>query len=154
MSRKFCLGCAALLLASGLVACDDGKAVPNEQQIRDIAWDALDPYTLSHNRDAWEVIEIKKVFGNDISGQFTDEYYYGCMTTTTLVPETQISLSKLYWYVHMEPRPATSLPPKLKGPESTGNPRIIPELGLFNALFLIDPDDGQVLVRRLGCAVP
>jgi hypothetical protein len=154
MSKIFCIGYVFILFTFGLVACDYGKAVPNEQQIRDIAWEALDPYTISHSRDAWEVIEIKKVFGHDISEQFKDEYYYGCMTTTTLVPENQINLSKLYWYVHMEPRPATSLPPKLKEPESTGNPRIIPEPSLSNALFLIDPDDGQVLVRRLGCAVP
>jgi hypothetical protein len=136
-----------------LVGCSLVNYHPNEQQVGNIAWQALNPYTSSHNRNAWEIIEIKKVVGSDIIEQFEYNEYYGCKTPATLVPDSGVDPSKVYWFVHMEPRPATPIPIPSKWWSPT-NQGFIPEPGLYNALFLIDPVSGQVLIRRLGCALP
>jgi hypothetical protein len=148
-----------ILFTLGIVACDynivDYNIIiyPSEQQVENIAWQALNPYTTSHNRDAWEIIEIKKVVGSDIIDQFENQDYYGCNTAANLVSDSGVDPSKVYWFIHMEPRPTTPLPvpSKLWSPTNQG---FLPEPNLYNALFLIDPVSGQVLVRRLGCAIP
>jgi hypothetical protein len=154
MAKTMRLGFVVIVLALGLVACANEKVAPTEQQVRDLAWQALEPNTASHNRAAWEFIEIKQVVGRDIAGQFTSNYFYGCLQGPTSVPNSQIDPSGVYWYVHMEPRPATPLPPKLKGPVGTGNPPIIPEPFMYKAFFLIDAADGKVVARNLSCLMP
>jgi hypothetical protein len=135
-----------------LVGCTQINYYPNEQQIGNIAWRALDPYTSSHNRKAWEIIEIKKVVGSEIIEQFKYREYYGCITPATQIFDSGIDANKIYWFVHMKPRKVTPLPPELITP-ATVDPLIVPDIVLANALFLIDPGNGQVLVRRLGCNV-
>jgi hypothetical protein len=153
MSKLISFSFMVILYSFSLVSCNYEISMLSEQKVRDLAWKALNPYTLSHNRDAWEVIEIRKVFWKDISDQFTSGYYYGCRTKTTQESDRPIDLSKVYWYVHMEPRPVTPLPPRRNEPVGTGNPPIKPEMNIENALFLIDPDNGQIIARRLGCIV-
>ena len=143
-----------IFIILALVGCTSVIYYPNEQQVGNIAWQALDPFTLSHNRNDWEIIEIKKVVGSDIIELFNYKGYYGCQTAAYLVPENGVDPNKVYWFVHMEPQKVTPLPSKLKEPIGTGNPQWGPDQGLFNALFLIDPKNGQVLVRRLDCLVP
>ena len=109
MARTIYLGYLVIVLTLGLVGCANKKVIPIEQQVRDLAWQALDPNTASHNRAAWGFIEIKQVVGRDISGQFRDEYFYGCLQGPTIVPNSKIDPSGVYWYVHLEPRPATPL---------------------------------------------
>jgi hypothetical protein len=156
ITRK--LRCVIIILILSLVGCTIPKLPPNEQQVRDLAWQEVNPYTLSHNRDSWEIIEIKKVIGRDIVGQFENEhfsggYFYGCWEGPTIIaPNSGIEPFKSYWYVQMEPRPATPLP-QHQTVSSTEIP-IIPEPFMFKALFLIDVTNGRVVARNLYCVTP
>ena len=152
MARTIYLGYLVIVLTLGLVGCANKKVIPIEQQVRDLAWQALEPNTASHNRAAWGFIEIKQVVGRDISGQFRDEYFYGYLQGPTIVPNSKIDPSGVYWYVHLEPRPATPLPQQ-RNMSITEVP-LIPEPFIYKAFFLIDVTDGKVVARNLYCLMP
>jgi hypothetical protein len=152
MAKSIHMGYALIILALGSVGCAIVKFPPSEQQVRDLAWQALEPNTSSHDRAAWEVIEIRKVIGRDITMQFTNVNFYGCLEGPTISTNNGIDPSIIYWFVHMEPRRATPLPQQQTVPY-TQIP-FIPEPFIYKALFLIDSTNGKVVARNFFCVMP
>jgi hypothetical protein len=151
MARNLHLVYGIIVLALGLVACGNENVVPSEQQVRDLAWQALEPNTSSHNRDAWEIIEIKKVVGREIASQFEDAKNPDWCPGPAIVTNDIIDPIGIYWYVHLEPRFATSLPPQRT--MSPTEPALIPEPWISKAIFLIDATYGRMVARILNCVV-
>jgi len=152
-------------LAVGLVACSDrseplDRQAPDaasdqpeplgEQQALDAAWAALEPNTSSHSIANWQVIEVRQVAGREVAEQFADTTFYGCPGPKPPANEA-IEPTSDYWYVDMEPRPATSVPRNRT--VSPTEPPAIPEPFTRQALFLIDVADGRVVARKLFCVV-
>jgi len=124
-----------------------------EQQVLDIAWQALDPNTSSHSRTAWEVIIVKTVTGWEVPDRFKGEPAPGgCAPGPTPPGNASIALLGNYWYVEMQRRPATPQP-QPSGQFSPTAPPIIPEPFVYQANFLIDANTGQVTARKLFCVI-
>ena len=140
-----------VVLALGLVACTGEKVALSETQARDRAWQALEPNTSSHDQANWQFIEVRQVVGHDIADEFEDEPAPGCWQGPTIAPNAEVDPSGAYWYVHLEPRPATAVPPQRT--VSPTEPPHVPEPFMLRASFLLDPTDGQVLARKLYCVI-
>lgn len=123
----------------------------SEQQIVDIAWDALAPNTSSHSLSNWEVVEVRRVTGQEVAAQFEGKPAPGCWQGPTPPANRKINLSGTYWFVEMKPQPATPLP--REGTISPTAPPAIPEPFLRQALFLINVDGHQITARRLFCVI-
>jgi hypothetical protein len=123
----------------------------DEQQVLETAWQALEPNTSSHNPANWDVVEVRQVSGQEIAEFFEGEPRSGCWMGPEPPSNGEISASGSYWYIHMQPRPATPDPQK-SAPSPTAPPAI-PEPFLRQAFLLIDGRDGQVIARKLFCVI-
>lgn len=158
---------AALLLAA-LAACGPRPNRLGQDQVRDITWRALEPYTSSQSRNNWELRQAQKVSGREVVSQFTAFGARKCPGPTP--PENlAIRASSEYWYIQAVPKnraagapPPDGLapagaPPLSGGPSSGDAPdsatpgATVPEPILQEATFLIDPFSGQVVARKFYC---
>jgi hypothetical protein len=121
-----------------------------EEQARNLAWQALDPNTSSHDPANWELIDLRQVAGGEVAGEFEGRATYGCPGPTP-GPNGPIDAAATYWLVQFQKRPAT--PPAGATPLSPTAPPNVPEPFIYQAFFLIDPDSGQVVARRLLCVI-
>jgi hypothetical protein len=134
-------------------ACSPNDASLTEQQAIDIAWEALEPNTSSHDRAAWEVTGADRVTGREVRDLFDDEPVPGrCAPGPTPVSNQRIARDGRYWYVRLEPRPATPAPQPTEYYSPTA-PANVPEPFVYEAHFLIDAGTGQVVARRLHCVI-
>jgi hypothetical protein len=125
----------------------------NEQQVIGIAWQALEPNTSSHNQNAWESVVVGSFIGRDIQDKFEGEPIPGhCAPGPTPPDNAKITPDAAYWYVQMQPRPATPgpLPTNLQSPTAPPN---VPEPFVYKADFLIDAGTGQIVARKLYCVI-
>ncbi len=148
MRRVLWFGLVLAVLCLALAACGGRTESLTEEQVLDAAWEDLEPHTSSHDRDAWEVVEIKQVEGREVDDVFEREQPR-CVWPTPL-PNDTIQSTAEYWYVELRPRPATPLPGAEISPTAPPN---IPEPFVRDAFFLIDPTDGTVEARMLFCVV-
>lgn len=112
----------------------------------DLAWQALEPNSASHNRANWVVLEVRQVSGRSVAEEFEAWTFLGACGGPPPAPNGRIEPSKTYWHVAMAPLPATPSGPPLdpKGPPP------VPEPSIYRAVFLID-EYGQVIARVLAC---
>jgi hypothetical protein len=150
MANVLRMGLVIVVLALALAACSGQTEPLSEQQVRDAAWEALEPNTSSHNRANWEVAEVRHMVGREVVEQFEGKPPSGCPGPTPLANGT-ISPSGAYWYVHLKRRPATPWP--REGTISPTAPPAVPEPFMYQAMFLIDPAGGQVVARKLYCVI-
>lgn len=158
-------GCRGVLLLAALLllgACamatrmspeldiSDELGTLSEDEVRAQAWQALDPNTSSHDPANWDVLQVHRVTGQEVAGEFEGRPAYGCPGPTP-VPNSAIAPSKTYWYVQFQKRPAT--PPAGATPLSPTAPPNVPEPFLYQARFLLDLDSGQVVARMLLCVI-
>lgn len=133
-------------------ACSGNPTPLPEAQLLDGVWQALEPYTTSHDRANWEVIESRSVFGREVSERFQEDgpdlYCLGLGPTPP--PNQRFSPDATYWYVLMQRRPATPLPGLRLSPTA---PPSIPEPHLYQGYFLVDPTTGEIVGRMFTCTV-
>ncbi|MEW5871436.1 MAG: hypothetical protein AB1894_19340 [Chloroflexota bacterium] len=152
------LGLALCLLAALLSSChEQGNPIANpiantiaKEQAIQIAWETLGPYTSSHNLSNWQTIETSTVRGDSLPEVFQKPLNLYCFGGKTPVAE-DIRPNATYWYILMEPLPATQ-PPEITPLSPTAPPRI-PEPFVRQAYLLIDASDGRVAALRLNCVV-
>ena len=144
------MGLVIVVLALALAACSGPTGLLSEQQVLDATWEALEPNTSSHNLANWEFAEVRQVVGREVVEQFEGEPAPGCPGPTPPA-NGAISPSGGYWYVHLKRRPATPWP--REGTISPTAPPAVPEPFMYQAMFLIDPADGQVVARKLYCVI-
>ena len=150
MVRVLCLGYVVAVLAVGLVACASETVTLSEPQVRDLAWQSLEPNTSSHNQANWEFIEVKQVIGREVAEQFEGEPAPGCWQGPPAVPNEKVNPSGTYWYVHLKPRQVTPLPEPTISPTAPPN---VPEPFMHQAFFLLDAADGRVVARKISCVI-
>lgn len=122
-----------------------------EEQVLDAAWDALEPNTSSHDRGNWDVVEVGQVTGKQVAERFEGEPAPGCWSGPEPPGNDEIQAGKTYWYVQMRPKPVTPVPQE--GTPSPTAPPLIPEPFLRDAHFLIDPQGGEIVARKLICVI-
>jgi hypothetical protein len=149
------LGLAALLLLAGCGSGTEPTATPepgpprlDRPQAVDLAWAALEPNTSSHNRANWEVLEVRQVPGASVAAEFEGWSFSGACRGPAPPPNGAIDPSETYWYVKMQPQPATPSGPSM----SPTAPPLVPEPFMTWAVFLLD-DYEQVIARVLACVV-
>jgi hypothetical protein len=149
-SRSFLLCvCLTLLLA----ACSGRVGTLSEQQVADIAWQALEPNTSSHNQAAWEIVSVETVTGREVQDLFEGEPVPGrCAPGPTPPDNDPIAGGGSYWYVQMKPRLATPQPQPTEQFSPTAPPSV-PEPFVYQAHFLLDVGTGQVVARKLYCVI-
>lgn len=148
------LGSCSFLFSSGeqsQIAATEDRSILPEAQVLDIVWNALDPYTSSHNRPAWQVMETQFGKGESVAKVFDGEPATGCWSGPPPPENGEINPANDYWYVLMAPYPAT--PEPFFGTSSPTAPPLIPEPFLKQAHFLIDPRAGDIIARKLICVV-
>ena len=133
------------------LACSNQTGVLDASQALDVAWQALEPNTSSHERANWHVAEVVRVAGRDVTAEYQGEASFGCWAGPTPAPNGVPRPSGTYWSITMEPRPAT--PEGQATPFSPTAPPAIPEPFLRQARFLIDAENGQVVARKLYCVI-
>jgi hypothetical protein len=142
---------ACLTLA--LIACSPKVVAIGEQQVIDIAWQALEPNTSSHDQAAWEVVGVSAVTGREAQELFEGEPVPGrCVPGPTPPDSATIALDGSYWYVQMRPRSATPRPVPTEQYSPTAPPRV-PEPFVYQAHFLVDASTGQIAARKLLCVI-
>ena len=141
------LGAVALLILAGCAAGTETPALDRDRA-SDIAWEALEPNTMSHDRANWAVVEAHTASGQSVAEEFEGWTFYGACGGPAPPPNGEIEPSETYWYVEMRPQPATPSGPSM----SPTAPPLVPEPFMFRALFLID-GSGQVISRVLTCVV-
>ena len=127
------------------------KPAFSQSQIYNIVWEVLEPNTSSHKRSNWQVAEAQLVSGESVTERFEGEPAPGCWSGPEPVENKDVILTKDYWYILMVPKPAT--PEPFYGTPSPTAPPLIPEPFLREAHFLVDPDTGDVVARKLICVI-
>jgi hypothetical protein len=147
------VSCSFFLPADDQPQESDSKkqSVFGKSQVIDIVWDALEPNTSSHNRLNWQVVQAELVTGGSVVEHFEGEPAPGCWSGPKPPENQEIDPINEYWYVLMAPLPAT--PDPFYGTSSPTAPPLIPEPFLKQAHFLIDPNTGDILARKLICVV-
>jgi hypothetical protein len=143
----------AMILVLVLAACGDGTGVPglpvlDRDKASDIAWEALEPNTASHDRANWAVVEKRRASGRSVAEEFEGWGFDGSCWGPAPPPNGEIEPAETYWYVKMQPQPATPNRPTI----SPTAPPSVPEPFMAWAIFLID-DNGQVIARVLACVI-
>jgi hypothetical protein len=137
-----------LLIASTVAACTHQNEHLGQQQALEIAWKALDPNTLSHDIESWEINEARKVAGGEIVSEFSIPTKENCPGPRA--PDNQpIKVSTEYWYIKVLPHPQVWRPQKDTAAPSSMP--IVPEPNIKSAIFLIDIYNGEVVARKLSC---
>jgi hypothetical protein len=137
-------------LALVLSACATKTTPLTEVQVIQSAWQALEPNTSSHAQANWETSDLRSVSGSEIGQEFEGEPARGCVIGPIPPPNQLIDPEATYWYVQLQPRVVTPLPGTLIFPTS---PPDIPEPFIYRANFLVDPDSGEILARKLFCVI-
>lgn len=134
-------GCGGRTDTTGPPALDRDRAI-------EVAWEALEPNTASHDRANWAVVEVRTASGRSVVEEFEGWTFYGACGGPAPPPNGEIEPTETYWLVEMKPQPATPSGPTV----SPTAPPLVPEPFMARALFLID-DSGQVIARALACIV-
>jgi hypothetical protein len=137
-------------LTLALAACSVAEPALTEAQVAAIAWQALDGRTSSHNRSNWEVLELRRVTGQEIAATFEGKPDAGCALGPAAPASGTIASQDTYWYIYLAPRPAT---PQPATPLSSTAPPSIPEPFMYQAHFLINLTTGEVVARKLYCVI-
>jgi hypothetical protein len=137
-----------LVIAILQTACTSQNQHLGQQQALEIAWKALDPNTISHDVESWEINEAHKVLGGEVVSEFSLPSKENCPGPRP--PDNQpIKISSEYWYIKVLPHPQVYRPQKdTAAPSSLP---IIPEPNIKSAIFLIDMYNGEVIARKLTC---
>jgi hypothetical protein len=137
-----------LMFTTLQAACTIQKQHLGQQQALEIAWKALEPNSLSHDAESWEINEARKVTGGQVVKEFSMPSRENCPGPK--LPDNQpIKVSSEYWYIKVLPHPQVWRPQK-----DTAAPRslpITPEPNIKSAIFLIDMYSGEVVARKLLC---
>jgi hypothetical protein len=137
-----------LMITTMQVACNNQNQRLGQQQALQIAWKALDPNTLSHDSESWEINEARKVVGGEIVSEFSLPSKNNCPGPS--LPDNQpIKVSSEYWYIKVLPHPQVWRPQKDTAAPSSMP--IVPEPSIQSAIFLIDIYNGEVIARKLTC---
>jgi len=147
---RFRILMACFILA--LTACSVTAPSLSEQQVVASAWQALDPNTSSHSLSNWEVLELRRVTGQEITDTFEGKPDTGCVLEPAAPENGAIASQDTYWYIHLVPRPATPLPQTATTFSPTAPPSV-PEPFLYQAHFLINLTTGEVAARKLYCVI-
>jgi hypothetical protein len=144
-----CLALAACGAGTEATATPEpGPPTLHRDEVVELAWQALEPNTASHDRANWAVVEVRTASGGSVAEEFEGWTFHGACGGPAPPPNREIEPSETYWYVQMQPQPATPSGPSM----SPTAPPLVPEPYMFRALFLID-DGGQVVARMLACVV-
>jgi hypothetical protein len=136
-----------------VTACAAQADSISEQEAADIAWQALEPNTSSHNRGAWEILDAHLVTGQDVQGQFEGEPVPGgCAPGPTPPENATVTDDVTYWYVQFKRRPATPLPEPTEQYSPTAPP-LVPEPFVYEAYFLLDAVTGDIVARKISCVI-
>jgi len=146
-----------MVLTLLLAACAGGSATMTaepgpprlaREQAVDLAWEALEPNTASHDRANWTAAEVRQVQGRSVAKEFEDWAFMGACGGPAPPLNSPIEVSETYFYVVMVPQLATPSGPPLipKGPPA------VPEASIAQATFLID-EYGQVIARMFRCVL-
>lgn len=147
-----------IVLAGCLPAPSSTPALPSpvplgEQQVIDIVWQAFDPNTSSHDRTAWDIIEVRSVTGQEVQDLFKgDTILCGYVPGPTPPANASLVPDGSYWYVVIRRHPVTPQPWPTELYSPTAPPRI-PEPFTYEANFLVDAITGQVVARRIFCVI-
>jgi hypothetical protein len=141
---------ACFILA--LTACSVTAPSLTEAQAAALAWQALDARTSSHSLSNWEVLELRRVTGQEIAATFEGKPDAGCVLGPAAPANGAIARQDTYWYIHLAPRPATPLP-QAATPRSPTAPPSVPEPFLYQAHFLINLTTGEIVARKLYCVI-
>jgi len=145
--------CLALVLTSEVTPVNYEVSPFSQQQIVDIAWQALEPNTSSHDQAAWEVVDVRVTTGLEVYDLFEGEAVPGGCAPGPKPPDNAaITLEGSYWYVEMKPRYATPQPRPTEQYSPTAPP-LVPEPFLYQARFLIDASTGQVVAQKVNCII-
>ena len=137
-----------LLIAAVQTACTNQTQRLGQQQALEIAWKTLDPNTLSHDVESWEIDEARKVVGGEVVSEFSIPSKQNCPGPRP--PDNQpIKVSSEYWYIKVLPHPQVWRPQKDTAAPSSMP--IVPEPNIKSASFLIDIYNGEVVARKLTC---
>jgi hypothetical protein len=137
-----------LVLVTTQAACSGQNQHLGQQQALEIAWKALNPNTLSHDSESWEISEAKKVVGGEVVGEFSMPNRENCPGPKP--PDNQpIKVSSDYWYIKVLPHPQVYRPQTDTAAPSSMP--IVPEPNIKAAVFLIDMYNGEVIARKLTC---
>jgi hypothetical protein len=148
---KHALGKAILILSSVLLlsACIEQTRALRQQDAIETAWKTLDPNTISHNREDWEIHEAAIVYGKDVVKVFSNGHTIKACPGPAVPENLPIKTSSQYWYIMVVPHPQAMRP--LPPPNSATVMPTIPEPNFKEAAFLIDIYDGDVVARKLIC---
>lgn len=151
MLSRFIFAAGCLILA--LAACSTGAGTLDRQQLVDIAWQALEPNTTSHDQAAWQAVSVRAVTGREIRDLFAGKpVSSGCVPGPKPPENAPIVLDSPYWHVQMRPRAATPKPVPTERYSPTAPPHV-PEPFVVEARFLVDAKTGQVVARKLLCVI-
>jgi hypothetical protein len=139
-------------LTMALTACSVTAPALTETQVAALAWQALDARTSSHSLSNWEVLELRRVTGQEITATFEGKPDAGCGLGAPAPANGAIASQDTYWYIHLAPRPATPLP-QVATPLSPTAPPSVPEPFMYQAHFLINLKTGEVVARKLYCVI-
>jgi hypothetical protein len=138
-----------LLLAGLLTACVEQSRALRQQDAIELAWKTLDPNTISHNREDWEIHEAAMVYGKDVVNVFANGHTIKECPGPEIPENLPIKTSSQYWYILVVPHPQAMRP--LPAPNSATLAPTVPEPNFQEAAFLIDIYDGNVVARKLIC---
>ncbi len=148
MKKTLNLTVLMMILSILISACTDHARMLGQQDALEIAWKTLDPNTVAHNRDDWEIRNAEKVYGKDVVKEFASTRNINCPGPE--IPENMpIKITSEYWYIKVLPHPQALRP--LNGSDSTVLITVVPEPNIKEATFLIDVYDGNVVARNLIC---
>ena len=146
--RRLMLPAVTLILVLAACGAGPGTADLDQDRASEIAWQALEPNTASHNRANWTLVEARRTSGRSVAEEFEGWAYHGACGGPEPPPSGEIEPAETYWYVELRPRPVTPSGPLM----SPTAPPLVPEPFMYRALFLID-ESGQVIARMLACVV-
>ena len=137
-----------LVVVTTQMACSSQKGRMGQQQALEIAWKALDPNTVSHDNESWEISEARKVVGGEVVKEFALPTRENCPGPR--LPDNQpIKVSSEYWYIKVLPHPKVFRPQK--DTAAANSLPVVPEPNIKEAIFLIDMYSGEVVARKLTC---
>jgi hypothetical protein len=145
-----------MVLALGLLLSGcamGGPSTGGEQaDLVNAAWSELGPKTSSENIQNWDVEALRRVKGREVADQFQGEIAPGCWKGPTPQPNAAIRPGTDYWFLHMQPKPATAQPWPYEGTPPATAPPGIPEPFLRDAMFLFDLK-GHIVARKYMCVI-
>ncbi len=131
-----------------LASCIENPKNISQQEALEIVWQTLEPNTISHNREDWEIHIADRVYGKDVVSEFAAIHRMNCPGPS--IPENKpIKITAKYWYIKVLPHPEALRPQK--GTSSPDLVPVVPEPNINEAVFLIDMYSGEVIARKIIC---